>query len=55
VLFCDVAGSDGFERSALRLVRWDYWVVSMLELLIGLPIIRVLFVERSNDVLEIHL
>jgi transposase len=42
------------------LVGWDYWVVaddefSMLELLIGLPNVRVLRVERINDVLEIHL
>jgi transposase len=41
-------------------VGWDYWVVaddafSMLELLIGLPNVRVLSVERVNDVLEIHL
>jgi hypothetical protein len=42
------------------LVGWDYWVVaddafSMLELLIGLPNVRVLSVERINGVLEIHL
>jgi transposase len=39
------------------LAGWDYWVVaddafSMLELLIGLPNVRVLSVERISDVLE---
>ena len=42
------------------LFRWDYWVVaddefSMLELMIGLPNVRLLRVERIDAVLEIHL